>query len=47
LAETGYITNIEALELEKIPERLAIIGGGTVGVEFAQANVTHRKNRKF
>jgi mercury(II) reductase len=36
LAETGYITNIEALELEKIPERLAIIGGGAVGVEFAQ-----------
>lgn len=36
LKETGYITNIEALELEKVPERLAIIGGGAVGVEFAQ-----------
>jgi len=27
LKETGYITNIEALELEQVPERLAIIGG--------------------
>lgn len=35
LKETGYITNIEALELEKVPDRLAIIGGGAVGVEFA------------
>ncbi len=35
LKETGYITNIEALELEKVPERLVIIGGGAVGVEFA------------
>ena len=36
LKETGYITNIEALELEHVPERLAIIGGGPIGVEFAQ-----------
>lgn len=36
LQETGYITNIEALELESVPERLAIIGGGPIGVEFAQ-----------
>ncbi len=36
LRETGYITNVEALELEHIPERLAIIGGGPIGVEFAQ-----------
>jgi pyruvate/2-oxoglutarate dehydrogenase complex dihydrolipoamide dehydrogenase (E3) component len=36
LKETGYITNIEALKLEKPPERLAIIGGGPIGVEFAQ-----------
>lgn len=36
LKETGYITNIEALELERVPERLAIIGGGPIGVEFAQ-----------
>jgi dihydrolipoamide dehydrogenase len=36
LKETGYITNIEALKLEKVPARLAIIGGGPIGVEFAQ-----------
>lgn len=36
LKDTGYITNIEALELEQVPERLAIIGGGPIGVEFAQ-----------
>jgi dihydrolipoamide dehydrogenase len=36
LQETGYITSVEALELEKVPERLAIIGGGPIGVEFAQ-----------
>ena len=36
LKETGYITNVEALELERVPERLAIIGGGPIGVEFAQ-----------
>lgn len=36
LKETGYITNVEALELEHVPGRLAIIGGGPIGVEFAQ-----------
>ncbi|MFC1848279.1 dihydrolipoyl dehydrogenase family protein [Chloroflexota bacterium] len=36
LKETGYITNIEALELESVPQRLAIIGGGPIGAEFAQ-----------
>jgi pyruvate/2-oxoglutarate dehydrogenase complex dihydrolipoamide dehydrogenase (E3) component len=36
LKETGYITNVEALDLESVPERLAIIGGGPIGVEFAQ-----------
>jgi dihydrolipoamide dehydrogenase len=36
LKETSYITNIEALKLEKLPARLAIIGGGPIGVEFAQ-----------
>jgi pyruvate/2-oxoglutarate dehydrogenase complex dihydrolipoamide dehydrogenase (E3) component len=36
LRESGYITNAEALELEYVPERLAIIGGGPIGVEFAQ-----------
>ncbi|APV43721.1 dihydrolipoyl dehydrogenase [Dehalogenimonas formicexedens] len=36
LQETGFITNYEALELEKPPEKLVIIGGGAVGAEFAQ-----------
>jgi pyruvate/2-oxoglutarate dehydrogenase complex dihydrolipoamide dehydrogenase (E3) component len=36
LKQAGYITNIEALEIERVPERLAIIGGGAAGAEFAQ-----------
>jgi len=35
LKETGYITSDEALELKTIPETIAIIGGGAIGVEFA------------
>ena len=35
LKETGYITNVEALELDAVPARLAVTGGGPVGVEFA------------
>ena len=36
LEETGYITNIEAVSLETLPRRLAVIGGGAIGMEFAQ-----------
>lgn len=36
LKETGYITNIEAFSLERLPSSLAILGGGPIGVEFAQ-----------
>jgi dihydrolipoamide dehydrogenase len=36
LDEAGYITNIGALELDHVPARLAIIGGGPVGVEFTE-----------
>jgi pyruvate/2-oxoglutarate dehydrogenase complex dihydrolipoamide dehydrogenase (E3) component len=36
LAELGYITNREAVSLPELPRRLAIIGGGPEGVEFAQ-----------
>jgi len=36
LEETGYITNKEALQLETLPSSMIIIGGGYVGVEFAQ-----------
>jgi len=31
------LTNIEALELEYLPEHLVVLGGGYVGLEFAQA----------
>jgi pyruvate/2-oxoglutarate dehydrogenase complex dihydrolipoamide dehydrogenase (E3) component len=36
LPEAGYITNIEAVSLPELPERMAIIGGGPIGLEFAQ-----------
>ena len=36
IEDTGYITHIEAMKLEKLPESLIIIGAGPVGLEFAQ-----------
>jgi mercuric reductase len=36
LAEAGYLTNIEALQLDQAPARLVVIGGGPLGLEFAQ-----------
>ncbi len=36
LQDAGYLTNASALELDHVPERLAVIGGGPVGVEFTQ-----------
>lgn len=36
LSEAGYITNVEALQLEALPESVAILGGGPIGLEFAQ-----------
>jgi len=36
IEETGYITHIEALKLEKQPKELVVIGAGAVGLEFAQ-----------
>ncbi|HEX5499133.1 MAG TPA: FAD-dependent oxidoreductase, partial [Thermomicrobiales bacterium] len=36
LAETGFITNIEAIALARLPQSMAIIGGGVVATEFAQ-----------
>jgi pyruvate/2-oxoglutarate dehydrogenase complex dihydrolipoamide dehydrogenase (E3) component len=37
LADAGPMTNIELLELNRLPEHLLILGGGYVGLEFAQA----------
>jgi pyruvate/2-oxoglutarate dehydrogenase complex dihydrolipoamide dehydrogenase (E3) component len=31
------ITNIELLELDRLPDHLVVLGGGYVGIEFAQA----------
>lgn len=36
LKEAGYITNTEAVALPALPERLAILGGGPIGIEFSQ-----------
>src|SRR5437016_3827015 len=37
LAEAGPLTHIEVLELDRLPEHLVVLGGGYVGLEFAQA----------
>ena len=37
LAEARPLTHVEALELDRLPSHLIVIGGGYVGVEFAQA----------
>jgi pyruvate/2-oxoglutarate dehydrogenase complex dihydrolipoamide dehydrogenase (E3) component len=37
LPESMPLTHIEALELDRLPEHLLVIGGGYVGIEFAQA----------
>ena len=36
LEEAGYLTNIEALQVDEAPARLVVIGGGPLGLEFAQ-----------
>lgn len=37
LAEAKPLTHVEALELDHVPEHLVVLGGGYVGLEFAQA----------
>ncbi len=37
MCQAGGLTHIEALELDQIPGHLLILGGGFVGLEFAQA----------
>ena len=36
LEDAGYITFKEAIDLKEPPKSLLIIGGGAIGVEFAQ-----------
>ena len=36
LQQVGFITNVEAVALPALPRRLAILGGGAIGIEFAQ-----------
>ncbi|MBI4101305.1 mercury(II) reductase [Candidatus Microgenomates bacterium] len=36
LAEAGYITHVEAMQLKTVPKRLTVIGAGPVGLELAQ-----------
>lgn len=36
LDKTGFITNVEAVSLQSLPHRLAVIGGGAIGMEFSQ-----------
>ncbi len=37
LREAGFDTNVEALGWDELPQTLGVIGGGPIGVEFAQA----------
>ncbi|WP_372720115.1 FAD-dependent oxidoreductase [Novipirellula sp.] len=37
LAETNPMTHVEMLNLQRLPEHLVVVGGGYVGLEFAQA----------
>jgi mercuric reductase len=36
IRETGFVTHIEALKLDKQPKELIVIGAGPLGLEFAQ-----------
>ncbi|HYL41974.1 MAG TPA: FAD-dependent oxidoreductase [Ktedonobacteraceae bacterium] len=36
LNEVGFISNVEAVSLPALPRSLAIVGGGAIGIEFAQ-----------
>ena len=37
LAESRALTHVEALDLDRLPEHLIVLGGGYVGLELAQA----------
>lgn len=37
LAETGYLTNEDVFDLNRLPASIIVVGGGPVGVELSQA----------
>jgi len=37
LAEAGFLTNLDLFSLQELPRRLAVLGGGPIGLEMAQA----------
>ena len=37
LAEAKPMTHVEALDLDRLPEHLIVLGGGYVGLELSQA----------
>ena len=37
IAEAGPLTHVEALELDRVPQHLIVLGGGYVGIELSQA----------
>ena len=45
LAVAAPMTHVEALNLERLPEHLIVLGGGYVGLEFAQALRQPRHDR--
>ncbi len=36
LDEAGWLTNVTAMQSDRVPETLAVVGGGPLGLEFAQ-----------
>lgn len=37
LEETGFITNLDLFSLQTLPKKLAVLGGGPIGLEMGQA----------
>lgn len=36
IEDVGYLTNVEALDLDRLPKSMIVLGGGPLGLEFAQ-----------
>lgn len=36
LADTPYLTNVDMMELDRVPEHLVVVGASYIGLEFAQ-----------